>query len=188
MKRKVLLSPTEEADVLMVPWFPQHESDSYCFPASLKMCLDYFKNYYQSQVINENLENKTYQEVIDLCGSNRFTGTKINQDLINRLSNELKLIKFSLDENNTFNDLKKRLDKNLPTILVYDGRYITYDVRGPAHAGVFIGFTKSGDPILNNPWYGSIKIFKKDNFITAWELYKYMTVNLDPEPQKRLGD
>lgn len=185
VKRRISLGGGEEVEVLMVPWWPQHDLDKFCFPASLKMCLEYFKDYY-SDAMRENLRNLSYEEIKKLCSSDPMNGTTISSSICERLTSELKHIKISVSLGWSLERLHDRFNKDLPTVAIYNGRYYRDNVRGPAHAGVYVGATKTGDPILNNPWYGSTTVFIKEKFIPAWELVKHRAVTFDPTVQVEL--
>ena len=187
-RRQIVLQMrgNEAAEVLMVPWIPQHDADARCFPASLQMVLGFFRDFYSNSVVRDGLPGLKYPEVIDLCGTSAENGTRLTQDLMARISDRVKVLNVSLVSGASFEMLRKQELKNLPTILIYDGRYLLYDLPGPSHAGVYIGQAKNGDPILNNPWMGSLVPFARPKFEVAWELKKRRAVVFQPNPQTEL--
>src|SRR5438445_6183882 len=86
----------EMANCLMVPWVPQHDADALCFPASLKMVIDYFGTFYGNTVIQSALPKLTFNEVIDLCSASKENGTRISRDLADRITSRLVVLKADL--------------------------------------------------------------------------------------------
>lgn len=175
----------EKANVLMVPWDPQHHSDALCFPASLWMVLRYYMDHYSSDSLRETLQGSTFQELVELCLPSDEIGTRISQDLLVRLRGRFGSLKFGMVAPVTLDDAQKRADRGLPSILIYEGSYLMYGLRGPGHAGVYVGSTAGGDPILNNPWVGALYAPPRQKFLDAWELRDFRAVTVDPQPQRK---
>jgi hypothetical protein len=165
----------------MVPWTPQHDSDRLCFPSSTWMVYRYFADLYSGESVRQRLGPITYAELVELCvGTGKEKGTRINEDLMHRLTNRFISLLASLRRGVNLDDAKERADRGIPTILVYEGSYVLHGLRGPAHAGVYIGQAANGDPILNNPWVSSAFAPNRQRFLDGWELRGRKAVYLDP--------
>jgi|Deesub1362B_J571_1020462.scaffolds.fasta_scaffold07725_2 uncharacterized protein YvpB len=151
------------------------------------MVIEYIKNYYGNPVF-ENMPDMNYDKIVSLCKTNPDTGTRINEELMREISSEINLLKLELKSGLNYGDLKDTIEKEIPCIVIYDGRYIKYQLRGPAHAGVVIGFTPLDEIVLNNPWYGSMVEFSKREFIDAWEIYGNSAVFIKLIPQTKVED
>lgn len=172
----------------MVPWNPQHDSDSLCFPASLWMVVRYFLDHAGFEAARESLAPCSYSEIVEWCGAGRENGTRLSQELMSSLTAHLKGVTLSMRTGFSLAEAQKRAVKGLPTILIYDGSYVLQRVRGSAHAGVFIGSTANGDPILNNPWVGALFAPDRRHFSDGWELRSNRAVLVDPLAQTTLGE
>jgi uncharacterized protein YvpB len=84
------------------------------------------------------------------------------------------------------NKLGAKVEKGIPSIVIYNCQFLTYGIRGAGHAGVIIGTTEN-DIIINNPWLGSEYFISHEVFAPAWELEYNQAVLLDPNPQSKLG-
>ena|SRR2546427_10105471 len=187
-RRRVLLigRDNEPADVLMVPWIPQHDTDNLCFPASLKMVIDYYIDFYGNQEISAATPRMTYEQIIDMCLCSRENGTRIDSDLADRITAGMHALKATLKIGASLDDVRKYADKQHPTILIYDGHYLLTGLRGGAHAGVYIGNAKNGDPILNNPWLGAFVPYPRPKFEDAWDIRRRRAMVIEPALQKTL--
>jgi uncharacterized protein YvpB len=187
MRRKILdLKNNTQVEVLKVPWFPQQEIEWTCLVNSLKMCLEYMKNTYNNHIIRDIVPNMSIDEIMKITNTRRFTGTNVDYQLIKNLNTKIEGIKFSLEENIDLIKLSKKLEKGIPSILIYNCQFLTMGIRGAGHAGVIIGITES-DIIVNNPWLGSEYFISHENFIPAWELEYNQAILLEPNPQTKLG-
>ncbi|MDP2767518.1 MAG: C39 family peptidase [Candidatus Methanoperedens sp.] len=186
MKRQIITNDSRKVQILRVPYYYQSESDWLCFVFSLKMCLDYFKNIYQSDFIRSNTPNKSVDELRHLTHTGQFMGTRVDDSLVNELSREIPSIKFSLDEKCSINTLLDNFNRNLPTIVLYNCSYMLYEEEGPGHAGVIIGILDDNDLILHNPWLGPEVLVKWKDFQKGWELEYNKVVIMKPETQTKL--
>jgi len=187
MRRKILdLKNNTQVEVLKVPWFPQQEIEWTCLVNSIKMCLEYMKNTYGNPIIRDIVPNMSIDEIMRITNTRRFTGTNVDYQLIKNLNTKIEGIKFSLEENIDLNKLSKKLEKGIPSILIYNCQFLTMGIRGAGHAGVIIGITES-DIIVNNPCLGSEYFISHENFAPAWELEYNQAILLEPNPQTKLG-
>lgn len=83
--------------------------------------------------------------------------------------------------------LSAKLEKGIPSIVLYNCQFLTDGIHGPCHAGVVIGATEDYI-VLNNPWLGSERFIPHEVFAPAWELEYNQAILLDPNPQSKLGD
>ncbi len=187
-KRKVLLigRNNEPAEVLMVPWFPQHDTDNLCFPASLMMVMYYYSDYYENAEINAATPKMSLDQIADMCLCSRENGTRIDNDLAARISEGMRALRATLKLGYSLEEVRKHAEKGLPTILIYDGHYLLTGLRGGAHAGVYIGTAKNGDPILNNPWVSSLVPYPRPKFEDAWDIRRRRALIIEPVVQKKI--
>lgn len=183
MKRRIPIEG-DVVDVLRVPYYSQSDMDAYCIPFSLKMCLTYFRDIYDNPVIKKQTPNFDVNEIVGITSAHRYNGTRISDDLMNKLSKNIPSIEFKL-KSIDYREIEKNLRDNIPVIVLYNCTYMLYDEVGPGHAGVVIGLTND-KIILNNPWLGPDKIIDKREFNVAWELEYNSAIIMKPNPQSKL--
>jgi hypothetical protein len=154
------------------------------------MVASYFKNYYSPFPNADKIPSLTYDEAMRLCrcdtGNN---GTRVNHSLMKEIEEAFgKALRLRLNVQLDLEELHDRRTDGLPTIVIYDGRYLRDNLKGPAHAGVYIGRTAKGDPILNNPWFGETFIAPIIDFKAAWEIRNKSGVLFDPNMQTLVSD
>ena len=151
MIRKTFNSNNQEVSVMCVPWFPQQDKNYCCFPYSLWMVLQYYKNVYKNKLINDSTPNLSINEIIKLCKTNKYTGTRITDQLINELNNKISSLKFELKKESSYEQIKEVIDKKCPCIVLYDCNYIKNNIPSKvSHAGVVIALDDYAI-YLNNP-------------------------------------
>jgi hypothetical protein len=150
------------------------------------MVLQYFRDYFDDRRINSIVPNLSLEEIIGLCGCSRENGTRITGDLALKITQKVKCLQVTLKEHVTVSDLIEKFSHDLPSIVLYDGRYLLYGLQGPLHAGVFVGELPNGDLILNNPWVGATAHFNRRKFEDAWELIYNRAVFFEPVFQSAL--
>ncbi len=165
--RRTMTVQGERVTVLKVPWFPQSDSDWKCFVCSLKMCLEYFKNEYNNDIIRQNTPNLDIETLMKITHTRKNTGTP-TEGICKKLEKAGLPFKFQL-KSSSFPEIEEKLNVGLPAIVIYNGSYLKDERRGPSHAGVVIGM-RDDDLILNNPWFGAIYLVDKFKFERAWEL------------------
>jgi hypothetical protein len=161
-------------DVLRVPYYTQSDSDSKCYPYSVKMCLEYFHNVYPHAI---NIPVFNIDEIADILNT-RDTGTPI-ENLTIRLNEKINNIEFKFLEYSNFEIIETQLKKYLPIIVLYDYSYYQTYQRGNGHAGVVVGVTPDS-LILNNPWLGPFKDMDKLRFERAWECEHKALIKMTP--------
>ncbi len=186
--KKIQDNNNEEVEVLKVPHYYQSENDVFCFPTSIKMCVDYFSNFYGNEILSRRLPRPILSDLIDICKTNTRSGTRINDELIKRLNRSLIGLEFKIQKKADFLFLKKRFDNGLPTIILYDLRYYLYERPGGCHAGVFVGFSSDGEVILNNPHHGGNTITDYEKFNDSWEQTYNRAIEMKPILQLSLED
>jgi hypothetical protein len=181
-RRRVVLTArgNEQAEVLMVPWDPQHDADSLCFPSSVWMVYRYFADHHSNDAVRTALPPLTYSAMVDTCLAGNENGTRIGPDLVRRLTERLVILRATLVTGYSLGEAQARVGRGLPSILIYEGSYVLQGIRGSAHAGVYIGQTTSGDPILNNPWVGALFAPQQQRFLDGWDLRARRAILLDP--------
>ncbi len=151
------------------------------------MVIEYFKSYYGNRVLQENIPDMPIDDIVELCKTDPYNGTRVDKDLVKEISNAIKYLKFEYRNGLDYSELKKETEeREIPCIVLYDGSYIRYRITGPAHAGVVIGFTSLDEIVLNNPWYGPLVKFNKKEFINAWEIYYNTAILVRPIAQLKL--
>jgi hypothetical protein len=106
--------------------------------------------------------------------------------IVKNLNSNIEGIIFSLEKEVNMNKLGAKVEKGIPSIVIYNCQFLTYGIRGAGHAGVIIGTTEN-DIIINNPWLGSEYFISHEVFAPAWELEYNQATLLDPNPQSKLG-
>ena len=187
MRRKILDPMDNRIEVLKVPWFPQMDIEWTCMVNSIKMCLEYMKNTYSNRIIRNVVPNMDIDEIMTITNTRRFTGTDVDSRLIKKLNSTIEGVIFSLEEDVSMGKLSAKLEKGIPSIVLYNCQFLTEGIRGPSHAGVVIGATEDYI-VLNNPWLGSERFMPHEVFAPAWELEYNQAILLDPNPQSKLGD
>lgn len=182
--RKTLRLDGSDIDVLRVPFSFQAEKDSLCIPFSLWMCLSYFNSIYENSIVRKNTPNFNLDEILKLTKT-KTLGTIVDTKLMNRLNQSINSLQFDFKTNCCITDLKKRFDKNIPSIVLYDCSYLICDIPGSNHAGVVVGFDDCRI-ILNNPWLGPNWYTDIDDFQRSWELEGNRAILIDPITQNRL--
>lgn len=186
MRRTIVLPDEGEAvEVLRVPWYWQAETEWTCFPHSMKMCLEYFKNIYSNQVINERTPNLDLDSIMSLSNCRRFTGTALDRTILQDFEKRIPF-ELTLRENCKMEYIKESLDRDLPVIVVYNAAFLVTNERGSAHAGVVIGMTTQDGVILANPWFGFGHHITRIDFERSWELEYNKAVFFRPVPQSTL--
>lgn len=186
MRRKILTEDNREIQVLRVPYYYQSNQDWLCFVFSLKMCLEYFKNIFDNELVKHNTPNLSIDDLKKLTHSGEFSGTRIDHSLMKELSREIPSLKFSLNEYCSINTLMENYKKNIPTIVLYNCSYMLNEELGPGHAGVVIGVIEDNDIIINNPWLGPEKLIKWKDFQKGWEPEYNRLITINPETQMKL--
>lgn len=187
MRRKIPDPMGNQIEVLKVPWFPQEYIEWTCLVNSIKMCLEYMKNTYNNRIIRKIVPNMDIDEILSITNTRWLVGTDIDSRLIKNLNSKIEGIIFSLEEDINMNKLSTKLEKGIPSIVLYNCQFLTYGIRGPCHAASVIGITED-HIILNNPWLGSEYFIPHEVFAPAWELEYNQAILLDPNPQSKLGD
>lgn len=185
MRRKILDPMDNQVEVLKVPWYPQQDIEWMCVVNSIKMCLEYMKNDYNNRIIRDIVPNMSIHEIMKITNTRRFTGTAVDSHLIKHLNSNIDGIIFSLEEDVDMNKLSTKLDKGIPSIVLYNCQFLTYGIRGSGHAGVIVGITEN-DLVITNPWLGSEKFIPHEDFAPAWELEYNQAILLEPNPQSKL--
>jgi hypothetical protein len=180
MRRKILLGE-KQIEVLQVPYYTQEQTETWCFPYSIKMCVEYFKEYYKYKVVRDKIKLLSTEEIAEILKSDRENGTRISNSILKQLEKETIMLNYNLQENKNFNTLENRFKNNLPTIVLYDLTYILNKERGPGHAAVVVGVTKDYI-ILNNPWMKGEWPIEKITFNQGWELEYHSIISIDPKP------
>ncbi len=176
-----------EVQVLKVPWYSQDDVEYTCFVCSLKMCLEFFHNVYENQVIRERTPSFSINRLMELTHTRRYTGTPLDPARIRRLGMHIPF-DVELEPDCSLSDIDKSLQKALPVIVIYDTAFPRIAERGPAHAGVVVGLTLDRDVILNNPWYGAEVVVDRLDFERGWELQYDSAVFFTPIPQTKLSE
>jgi len=188
MTRKHITDDNKEVEVLCVPWFPQQEESSYCFPYSVWMVLEYFKNAYNNEIIKKKIPHMDVEEIAKICRTNKIQGTRINEDLIKALNKQIESLQFELKIEVKFKDIKKQIEDKLPCIVLYDGTYLLYKTPSKSgHAGVVISIDED-HVFLNNPWLGAEVSIEKIDFNDAWEIEDKRAIFIKPKYQTKLKD
>ena len=186
MRRRIISPMNKQIEVLKVPWYPQQDIEWTCVVNSLKMCMEYMKNTYNNRLIREITPNLNIDEIMKITHTRRFVGTAVDSNLIRNLNSNIEGINFSLEEDVNMNQLKKKIDEGIPSIVIYDCQFLKYGMRGPGHAGVIIGITED-NIIMNNPWLGSEFFVMHEDFSPAWELEYNQAILIEPNPQSKLN-
>lgn len=175
-KRKITIQG-ESVTILKVPWYPQSETDWKCFVCSLKMCLEYFKNEYNNDIVRQNTPNLDIENIMDITHTRKNTGTP-TEGLCKKLEKSGLPFSFQL-KNSSFQEIEEKVSQGLPVIVIYNGSYLKEERRGPSHAGVVIGI-RDDDLILNNPWFGAAYLVDRFKFERAWELEDNQVIIIEP--------
>jgi hypothetical protein len=188
MRRTILLAGrgNERAEVLMVPWVPQHTASTLCFPASLQMVLQFYADHHDRRRELDGVPRPSLDDVVSSCHTSIENGTRISTELIERLNATYSKLSFELKSGFTVDGVRKLLGKGVPPILIYDGQYLLTEVAGPGHAGVCVGSARNGDIILNNPWLGQGYAADKGRFEQAWDIRGRRAVIVRIKSQKTL--
>ena len=110
MKRKIPNSPNN-TEVLCVPWFPQQDQSYYCFPYSLWMVIQYYKNIFENEIIRKNTPDLNVEEIAKICKTNKFSGTRINEQLISDLRNNIPSLQFQLVRDTSFTQIQEIINE-----------------------------------------------------------------------------
>ena len=126
-----------------------------CGPASLKIVLEYYG------------VEKTEQELAKLCGVRSGLGT--DDHGLKKAAEQLGFT-VEIKNNNTFEDIERWLDKNVPVIVSWFTRgrtdYTDSDV-ADGHYSVVAGL--DDDFIyLQDPEIGSMRKLEREDFMTVW--------------------
>lgn len=185
--RRTIQIEDADVEVLAVPFFAQQSREAFCFEYSFKMCLEFYKNYHQDANIRTKTPALSVDDIINMTKARVETGTRISDDLTKSWSKTVNTLNVEQHYDIDFKYIEARLDKNLPSIVIYNCDYLETGNKGSAHAGVVIGMTKD-QIILNNPWLGECTVFKKNEFLEAWEIEYRRVICVDPNPVRKLSD
>jgi hypothetical protein len=151
------------------------------------MVLEFYREHHSSDAIREAVPDLSLKEVISICLASKTSGTRVGPELVKRLSDRVTPLRFAIGAN-TLDQVERREERGLPTILIYDGVWLLQGRQGGAHAGVYVGRAKDGDPVLNNPWVGALYVPPRQKFLDAWELHGMLAMTVDPIPQTKLPE
>ncbi len=168
-----------ETEVLRMPYHSQHRREGLCFVFSVKMCLGYFAGFYPNEKVRAGTQDLSIEELIKITNTRVETGTSITDAVCRRLSEVVGAIEFRQRLNTRTDDALRRLDDNLPTIVIYNGGFYEREELGPGHAGVLAG-RLDDDPIFNNPWFGRHVRMNRIRLERSWEMEHYRAVLLNP--------
>lgn len=186
--RKIVLSPRgEETEVSRVPFHFQGDRDYFCVPFSLMMATHYFVNVYNDPVVRKNTPNLSIEEMLRITKT-RHLGTIVDNGLMRRLNDEFQSLEFEIARGCSVEDLVKRFETNLPTIILYDCSYLITEIPGAHHAGVVVGFINEDSIILNNPHLGPFKPVDLMMFRRSWEIEGNQAIIINPKKQRDLED
>ena len=166
----------------------QHPTDALCFPSSLHMVIGYFSSFHLSPAVRSGLPRLSYDDVVSLCAASEESGTRLSDELMGRIGQRLKVLVPSMKRDFTLDEVARLWDKALPTILIYDGRYLLTELPGSYHAGVYVGRAKDGDPILQNPWFGPYYPADRIRFQAAWERKSNRAIVFEVDTQTALTE
>ncbi len=173
----------DNTEVLNVPYFAQPETNKFCYICSFLMILDYFKNIYPSQIINQNTPYLNFDELVKITKTH--DGGTRTEDLVAHLEGSIPTLKFEIVRNGNFDMIRQSLENNIPIIIIYCGDYLyNHEIAG-GHAGVVIGLT-GNKIILNNPWIGYQVAFERAEFKDAWDIERNQFIRIKPALQERL--
>jgi len=179
MRRNIVVNG-RQIEVLQVPYFTQEQTEAWCLPYSIKMCIEYYKEYYRFKVVRDKINNLSTEEIAQILKTDRENGTRINTTTFKELAQQTCMLDYNIEIDKDFPSLEKRFKKNLPSIVLYDLSYLMNKERGPGHAAVVVGLTKD-QIILNNPWIKGEWPLEKMTFDEGWELEYHSALFVDPK-------
>ncbi len=181
---KVVVGGAETA-VLRMPYHSQQRREALCFVFSVKMCLGYFAGFYPNEKVREATQDLSIENLMKTTNTRIDTGTPVTNAVCKRLSEEVGAIEFRHRLNASIDGALKRLNDNLPTIVIYNGGFYDTGELGPGHAGVLVG-KLDDDPIFNNPWFGRHVRMDRIRLERSWEMENYRAVM--PNPGSKQAD
>ena len=189
MKRKISSSNNDNVAVLSVPWYPQQENSYGCFPYSLWMVIQFYKNVHINDLIKKNTPNLSVEELAKICKTDSRTGTRVNEHLVSTLNKTIPSLNFELVSACDFERLKRVVvDNQCPCIVLYDFGYYKNGIQSNVgHAGVVIGLDDTSI-YLNNPWLGAEKEIDRVRFNDCWEIEYNQVLLIKPNLQTNLGE
>lgn len=174
---------TNKVKCLSIPWFKQEGGEAFCVPCSIKICLEYFKNYYGNSLISAGIDSMDIAAIGKLLNTRKDSGTPVNNEMIKKLNERFMTLNFTMALDSTFNHIKKHIyEKKLPAIILYDYDLYLNGERGDGHAGVVKGLDDSYI-ILSNPWGGTDTIFELTGFEEVWRVEARRLITIEPKRQ-----
>jgi len=169
-----------EVEILTVPHYPQTSDKLYCFVYSMKMCMEYFHNYYNESELRDGVPQLDVQDIASLTATNDVSGTMVTNQLMTKISKRTPALSFTLSEGTGKEVIDAMLEKDLPVIVLYDYQFLMEGRRSSfSHAGVVVGSTDDMI-ILNNPWEDRGFVVAWDDFSRAWEVEYNRLVSIKP--------
>lgn len=153
-----------DKNLLAVKPFQETLRGGYCGPASLKMVLGYWGI------------NKSEEEVAVACNRDPSLGTN---DVSLRKAAESFGLKVEVENNSSFDSIKRWLDRKVPVVVNWftRGRSDYGDEEVPdGHYSVVVGLDDT-HIYLQDSEIGGLRKLERDDFMRVWFDFKYANIN-----------
>lgn len=165
-----------------VPRAPQY-AESY-FIYSLYSVVEYFANYYPDAGIRRGT-NRVSIDDLKMQFSDDEGGWRPKQDVLTQLSNQIRSIRLSTEQNwgeppqELTEIVNEHINRYCPLIVFIDGLRLREggDIRGPIYSAVVAGQDR-GQSVLVDPLEGRKQIVKNQKLDTAWDEELHQVVEI----------
>jgi len=157
------------------------------------MVVDYFRERFAEGRFGKHIKPSTLDEIIDMVHCKSRTGTELDANYGNILSERFAPLQFTFVEGGfELEDIEENLVAGIPVIVIFDAVMLenpNQQFEGFAHASVAIGLDDRSI-ILHDPQVAAFVAVPLDRFMPAWEITKnwVITFNIAPTVQTRVDD
>lgn len=187
--RRICSGESIAREVLAVPYFPQLDNSVTCVPTSVKMVIEYFREYYQSGKHRSQIPDLSVEDISGIIKTKPNLGTTFKPEHGRALTTALNILQVDFVKKQY--DYQKLIDcfnQQIPVIVWFDGSMAYFQNRmgeSGGHAAVMVAID-GGTIILNDPQVGPVRAMSLNDFMPAWDTLDRKVISFDIKPTTQL--
>ena len=176
-----------------MPYFPQLDNSVYCVPTSIKMIVEYYREYYGSGRYQSQIPDLSVEDIAGILKTRPNLGTTFRAEHGQNLTDALGILKVEFQKKQYDHDgLIDSFSRERPIIVWFDGNMAYYHNRrgeGGGHAAVMVAIDGQSI-ILNDPQVGPLHSMSINDFMPAWDTLdrKVISFEIIPTTQQKFDD
>lgn len=188
--RRICSGERQARDVLAVPYFAQLDHSVACVPASIKMVVEYYREYYRSDRYHDQIPELSMADIAGLIKTKPNLGTTFKPEHGAALTAELNILRVDFVKGRFDHErLSACFHDHRPVVVWFDGSLAYYRRRrgeGGGHAAVMVAIDEEVI-VLNDPQIGPWRAMSINDFMPAWDILDRKVVCFDIRPPQQLA-